>query len=110
MITRIAFSKMFPEKIRFWGRTKNASTLLSSTCVLKYLKNKKFIHIRERPARRLTRTDYQHVTANLGNIWETTNFLFRLKEKRMEFNAGGLSLSLDVLIYIIRYSKPKSRD
>jgi len=28
----------------------------------------------------------------------------------MEFNAGGLSLSLDVLIYIIRYSKPKSRD
>ena len=23
------------------------------------------------PARRLTRADYQHVTANLGNIWET---------------------------------------
>ena len=23
------------------------------------------------PARRLTGTDYQHFTANLGNIWET---------------------------------------
>lgn len=23
------------------------------------------------PGRRLTRADYQHVTANLGNIWET---------------------------------------
>ena len=54
--------------------------------------------------------DYQHITANLGNIWETTNFLFRLKEKWMEFNAGGLSLSLDVLIYTIRYNKPKSEE
>jgi hypothetical protein len=36
-----------------------------------YLKNLKIIHIRERPARRLTGTDYQHFTANLGNIWET---------------------------------------
>ena len=25
----------------------------------------------QQPARRLTGTDYQHVTANLGNIWET---------------------------------------
>ena len=100
---------MFPEKTRFGGDAKNASTLLSSTCVFKYLKNKKFIHIRERPARRLTRTDYQHVTANLGNIWETTNFLFRLKEKRMDFNAGSLGLSLDVLIYMIRYNKPESK-
>ena len=23
------------------------------------------------PVRRLTGTDYQHITANLGNIWET---------------------------------------
>ena len=53
---------MFPEKTRFWGRRKNASTLLSSTCVFKYLKNKKFIHIPERPARRLTDADYQQVT------------------------------------------------
>ena len=58
---------MFPEKTRFWGRHKNASTLLSSTCVFKYLKNKKFIHIRERPARRLTDADYQYIT----EIWET---------------------------------------
>ena len=28
----------------------------------------------------------------------------------MEFNAISLGLSLDVLIYIIRYRKPKSRD
>ena len=62
------------------------------------------------PARQPTGTDYQHITANMGNIWETTNFLFRLKEKRMDFNAGGLSLSLDVLIYTIRYSKPKSEE
>jgi len=34
--------------------------------------------------------------------------LFQLKEKWMEFNAISLGLSLDVLIYIIRYSKPKS--
>jgi hypothetical protein len=25
----------------------------------------------QQPARRLTDADYQHVTANLGNIWET---------------------------------------
>ena len=53
---------MFPEKTRFGGDAKNASTLLSSTCVFKYLKNKKFIHIRERPGRRLTDVDYQRVT------------------------------------------------
>ena len=23
------------------------------------------------PGRRITNTDYQHITANLGNIWET---------------------------------------
>ena len=62
---------MFPEKTRFGRDTKNASALLSSTCVFIYLKNPKIIHIRERPVRRLTGTDYQHVTANLGNIWET---------------------------------------
>ena len=39
------------------------------------------ITLQQLPARRLTETDYQHITANLGNIWETTNFLFRLKEK-----------------------------
>ena len=53
---------MFPEKTRFGGDEKNASTLLSSTCVFKYLKNKKFIHIRERPARRLTRIENQQLT------------------------------------------------
>ena len=52
---------MFPEKTRFWGRRKNASTLLSSTCVFKYLKNKKFIHIPERPGRR-DDTEYQRLT------------------------------------------------
>jgi hypothetical protein len=29
------------------------------------------ITLQQQPARRLTRADYQHVTANLGNIWET---------------------------------------
>jgi len=29
------------------------------------------ITLPRQPARRLTRADYQHVTANLGNIWET---------------------------------------
>ena len=53
---------MFPEKTRFGGDEKNASTLLSSTCVFKYLKNKKFIHIRERPVRRLTDVDNQLLT------------------------------------------------
>ena len=53
---------MFPEKTRFGGDAKNASTLLSSTCVFKYLKNKKFIHIREHPARRLTDVDNQPLT------------------------------------------------
>ena len=43
---------MFPEKTRFGGDAKNASTLLSSTCVFKYLKNKKFIHILRLPVRR----------------------------------------------------------
>ena len=62
---------MFPEKTRFGGDAKNASTLLSSTCVFKYLKKRKFIHILQQPARRLTGTDYQHIMANLGNIWET---------------------------------------
>ena len=62
---------MFPEKTRFGRDTKNASALLSSTCVFMYLKNPKIIHIRERPEQRLTGTDYQHFTANLGNIWET---------------------------------------
>ena len=37
-----------------------------------------------------------------------TKYLFRLKEKRMDFNAGSLGLSLDVLIYIIRCAKLKS--
>ena len=53
---------MFPEKTRFGGDAKNASTLLSSTCVFKYLKNKKFIHIRERPVRRLDDAEYQLLT------------------------------------------------
>ena len=62
------------------------------------------------PARQLTGTDYQYITANPGNIWETTNFLFRLKEKWMEFNVISLGLSLDVLICIIWCCKPKSGD
>ena len=53
---------MFPEKTRFGRDTKNASALLSSTCVFMYLKNPKIIHIRERPGRRLTDADYQQVT------------------------------------------------
>ena len=36
------------------------------------------------------------------------NLFLQLKEKRMDFNVASLGLSLDVLIYIIRYSKPKS--
>ena len=59
---------MFPEKTRFRRDTKNASALLSSTCFFMYLKNPKIIHIRERPARRLTEADYQHIT----EIWETS--------------------------------------
>ena len=39
-----------------------------------------------------------------------TKFMFRLKEKWMEFNAISLGLSLDMLIYIIRYSKPEADD
>ena len=31
----------------------------------------KIIHIRERPARRPTETDYQGVVSISGNIWET---------------------------------------
>ena len=58
---------MFPEKTRFGRDTKNASALLSSTCVFMYLKNPKIIHIRERPGRRLTDADYQYIT----EIWET---------------------------------------
>ena len=27
--------------------------------------------LQQLPGRRLTETDYQHITANLGNIWET---------------------------------------
>ena len=53
---------MFPPKTRFGRDVKNASALLSSTCVFMYLKNPKIIHIRERPARRLTDADYQQVT------------------------------------------------
>ena len=53
---------MFPEKTRFGGDEKNASTLLSSTCVFKYLKNKKFIHILQLPGRRLTDVDNQLLT------------------------------------------------
>ena len=53
---------MFPEKTRFGRDTKNASALLSSTCVFMYLKNPKIIHIRERPARRLDDTEYQLLT------------------------------------------------
>ena len=30
-----------------------------------------FITPQQLPARRPTGTDYQHITANLGNIWET---------------------------------------
>ena len=44
---------MLTEKTRFLKRSKNASALLSSTCVFKYLKNQRFIRIPERPARRL---------------------------------------------------------
>ena len=36
--------------------------------------------------------------------------LFQLKEKRMDSCGVSLGLSLDVLIYIIRYSKPKLKD
>ncbi len=36
--------------------------------------------------------------------------VFNIKEKWMELNAISLGLSLDVLIYIIRCSKPKSGD
>lgn len=53
---------MFPEKTRFGRDTKNASALLSSTCVFMYLKNPKIIHIRERPARRPTDVDNQLLT------------------------------------------------
>ena len=58
---------MFPQKTRFGRDVKNASALLSSTCVFMYLKNPKIIHIRERPGRRLTDADYQYIT----EIWET---------------------------------------
>ena len=58
---------MFPPKTRFGRDVKNASALLSSTCVFMYLKNPKIIHIRERPGRRLTDADYQYIT----EIWET---------------------------------------
>ena len=53
---------MFPEKTRFGGDEKNASTLLSSTCVFKYLKNKKFIHILQLPGRRPDGAEYQLLT------------------------------------------------
>ncbi len=36
-----------------------------------YIISESFITLPLLPARRLTGTDYQHVTANLGNIWET---------------------------------------
>ena len=53
---------MFPEKTRFGRDTKNASALLSSTCVFMYLKNPKIIHIRERPVQRLDDAVYQPLT------------------------------------------------
>ena len=62
IIYQLFVFSMFPEKTRFWGRRKNASTLLSSTCVFKYLKIMKIIHIQERPARRLDDTEYQLLT------------------------------------------------
>ena len=50
----------------------------------------------------------------LTYLGEVTYHLFkirsRLKEKYMDSYVVGLGLSLDVLIYIIRYSKPKSGD
>ena len=39
-----------------------------------------------------------------------TTILFQLKEKQVDFSVVSLGLSLDVLIYIIRYSKLESTD
>ena len=43
-------------------------------------------------------------------IYHLSKIRSRLKEKYMDSCVVGLGLSLDVLIYIIRYSKPKSGD
>ena len=48
----------------------------------------------------------------LFNIYRRTDILschnlFQLKEKQPESCAVSLGLSLDILIYIIRYRKPK---
>ena len=58
-ISGLHIYKVLTRKTRFLKRSKNASALFSSTCIFKYLKIMKIIHIRERPARRLTNTDYQ---------------------------------------------------
>ena len=58
-ISGLRIYKVLTRKTRFLKRSKNASALFSSTCIFKYLKIMKIIHIRERPARRLTNTDYQ---------------------------------------------------
>ena len=42
--------------------------------------------------------------------YQICQFLHQLKEKWMDLWIVGLGLSLDVLIYIIRFSKPESED
>ena len=47
----------------------------------------------------------------LGKVtYLLAKILFQLKEKQVDFSAVSLGLSLDVLIYIIRYSKLESTD
>ena len=61
-ISGLRIYKVLTRKTRFLKRSKNASALFSSTCIFKYLKIMKIIHIRERPARRLDDTEYQQLT------------------------------------------------
>ena len=56
------FQKCFLKKHAFGGGVKTQVLCYQVLAFLKYLKNKKFIHIRERPARRLDDAVYQLLT------------------------------------------------
>ena len=65
---------MFPEKTRFLKRSKNASALLSSTCVFKYLKIMKIIHIPQQPVRLLDGRLAQRLSPRReGSHWTELN-------------------------------------